>query len=550
MELVQIFNSVSNKLLKVSVPGDVAERCRTDSEFVHDLFNQINHSLQENNVENVGAEREPEKNTIFKTFQENDNPISRDSIWSEISQELASQGISKSAQDCSNKWISLLRTHKFCDFESSSEDDDEIHNNLQIKAEVKEPAERDFWTNSQTVKFLKTYHLHKTHRKKYNEKQFWQIVSDELTKDGVFKSWEKCSIKWKNLYRTYKKNLTRNATNSKRFLFFTEMDEILNKVPNIEFKMGISMEISGPENNQSKEDLEVAENAVTNSEDQDKSQNELSEENNQIIASIDPNLSAFWSREETSKLIEVYRKYKHVFEKSPSMPIWDKISTELSRKGVYKDAIKCRNKWKNLRRDYRTCTKETVAKTKFPFAREMKDIMGEQFLIGNEMGDANETDTYEEIIIETEFDSWSKTETSALIETYNKYKNSFNEDRLFVWEQISTELNLKKIYRTPENCQKKWKNLFKSYCSRKHKPDKRKFEFYSEIDSILKNEGFGKESRTSHKENCECYERRIEERSRRHKERMDLMKRKLDLEERKLLAFEEYLKHLRAEKGG
>lgn len=285
-----------------------------------------------------------------------------------------------------------------------------------------------------------------------------------------------------------------------------------------------------------------------------------------------------WAADETLKLIEAYKKHKSKFSKCPSRKfVWAVISSELANQGIYRDAEKIENKWKSLLRSFRK-GESKGENTRFYFHDEMSDALNDEKVsttqndengkdsldddnsmdvIDNSDHAYSENATYEQIIIQTEPDDtednenhWSYSETSALLSAYANCKKKFKEGRKSkLWEEVSRELQSVGVQKSAESCEKKWKKMFSVYKIHKlNKTGPGRFQFYQEIDDILKDElgdGDGDETVIPNKR-CKCSERKMLEKQNRHIERMQMLKRKLDLEERKVEAFEFYVKHLKS----
>lgn len=288
-----------------------------------------------------------------------------------------------------------------------------------------------------------------------------------------------------------------------------------------------------------------------------------------------------WAADETLKLIEAYKKHKSKFSKCPSRKfVWAVISSELTNQGIYRDPEKIENKWKSLLRSFRK-SESKGENPRFYFYDEMCEALNEEKVSTtqndengkNSIDDENSMDNiemvdssghvfgentaYEQIIIQTEPDDtednenhWSYSETSALLSAYVNCKKKFKEGRKSkLWEEVSRELKSVGMQKSAESCEKKWKKMFSVYKIHKlNKTGPGRFQFYQEIDDILKDElggGHGDESVLPNKR-CKCSEKRMLEKQNRHIERMEMLKRKLDLEERKVEAFEFYVKHLKS----
>lgn len=217
---------------------------------------------------------------FLKLYQKYGNKYAnyKKALWKIISEELASRNILKPPGRCQSKWKNLIRTYKaakernnisrfqyykavdavvngkqlvLSDSESEIESCDEnlILTNLAIEKTKSEGAiEKETWSRHDTVLFLKVYQNYKSNieNKMCSKEELWKIISNELFKQGVFKSAEKCSIKFKNLFRTYKKNLERDSNVPRqRFKYFNEVDNLMN---NREITLPDNLLSDSPEN--------------------------------------------------------------------------------------------------------------------------------------------------------------------------------------------------------------------------------------------------------------------------------------------------------------
>lgn len=222
--------------------------------------------LQSSSVEAlVEKELWTRKETLkfLKLYQKYGNKYanSKKVLWKIISKQLESRNILKPPDRCQSKWKNLIRTYKaakdrnnisrfqyykavddiingkslvLTDSESEIEscDEDLILKNFALaKSKCEGVVEKETWSRHETVKFLKVYQKYKSNivNKNCSKEELWNIISNELFKEGVFKSAEKCAIKYKNLFRTYKKNLGKQSNIPRqRFKYFKEVDDLMN----------------------------------------------------------------------------------------------------------------------------------------------------------------------------------------------------------------------------------------------------------------------------------------------------------------------------------
>ncbi|KAJ8932894.1 hypothetical protein NQ314_014375 [Rhamnusium bicolor] len=594
MEPLEIFDSINNKHINIYVTSEVAEKCRTDNAFAQDLFNK----LQDQNIEDGSAveietikteavddliyEEKIDKETwsrrdtlkLIKVYQRNKGKFEeykqRKVVWTMIANELAQLNVYKSADKCAEKWKNLLRTYKnanekpsvptrfqyyqemrdiFSNTQVTVSDSDLDDMEIEYKSTVpvnplsidskEEPIEKESWSRYETLKLLKAYQKHRDVKKNFvKEKQFWAVISGELAKDNIQKPLDKCATKWKNLFRSYKKNVEKPSLPS-RFQYFQEVSDVINNV-----------ELFVPDNLMDVSD-DVDFDKVLDPDQFKCFLDETDCENN-------PRDICSWTGDETLKLIMAYKKHKHRFKTCPTKKyVWTIIAAELTQQGILRDSGKCENKWKSLMRSYRKSIK-TGETPRFYFFDKMSEVLNDEgnsvtsdevittqkdiSLVYDNMDSLNNADSldntdilenedkgdtenikYEEIIIETEpvkqdetDDNryWSFNESSALLKAYASHRNKFKEvkRKMQIWEEISQELESLNIYKSPESCENKWKGMFNVYKTHKlNKTGPGKFSFYKEIDDMLKEKTIvdDVDDNVVHNKKCKCMEKRM-----------------------------------------
>lgn len=149
---------------------------------------------------------------------------------------------------------------------------------------------------------------------------------------------------------------------------------------------------------------------------------------------------------------------------------------------------------------------------------------------------------------------WSPEENIILINMFNKYKDQLNDDEnLEFWDQISGDLQINNIYKSPKECEQQWDSLYNSYVTQKQlNVADSQFAFMKNMDNIFESQEIKIEIINENQNcinvsngQCPCRNQIISERRKRHNDRVKLLNRKLNIEERKVKAFEEYVKHLK-----
>lgn len=89
--------------------------------------------------------------------------------------------------------------------------------------------------------------------------------------------------------------------------------------------------------------------------------------------------------------------------------------------------------------------------------------------------------------VEKEKDHWSKQETFTLLDIYKARRNEFKTAKKsrYVWQSISSDLLKKGYIKSFESCQRKWKNLIRTYkIVKKNGNITGKFVFYKYMEEL------------------------------------------------------------------
>lgn len=185
----------------------------------------------------------------------------RKGLWFLISKELERRNIVKPPERCKSKWTNLIRSYKAAkernnisrfqyykalddlinekplilsdtDSEIESYDEDEILNDFKTEnSNFNNITVKESWSRKETIKFLKAYqkYKHNIENKSFSKEQLWKILSAELSKDNIYKTAEKCSIKWKNLVRSHRRIMEKDPNIPvQRFKYFKQMDNLIH----------------------------------------------------------------------------------------------------------------------------------------------------------------------------------------------------------------------------------------------------------------------------------------------------------------------------------
>ncbi|KAJ8922011.1 hypothetical protein NQ315_008650 [Exocentrus adspersus] len=417
MEPLEIYDAVNNKVLRVYVSTEVAEKCRTDTDFAQDLFNKI----QDENIEE-GSHVEVETIKV------------EDAEDGEFVEQTTIRHQSTNGNDCS----------------------------------MEERTDREIWSQQETLKLITVYKKYQNAFKEHKvQKVVWAMIAAELSQYSIFKSPAKCAKKWMNMLRTYKIAIEK-PNQPTRFQFYQEMKDIINNTEasvsdsELDEKRDSAMDnfvdIKDPFSEESPEkeswtryetlkllkafqmfkhmkqsfskekhfllakddickpykkcavkwknllrtykkslqrsdlpkrfqyfqevndvlndtELEISDD-VRFLDDVEKSDDP--EHFKFILEEVDQDSSKdpiTWAADETLKFIDVYKKYKSTYENCVSKKyMWTMLSIELAKQGVHRSADKLENKWKSLMRSYRNSAARGEW-SRFYFYEEMADAL-------------------------------------------------------------------------------------------------------------------------------------------------------------------------------
>lgn len=146
--------------------------------------------------------------------------------------------------------------------------------------------------------------------------------------------------------------------------------------------------------------------------------------------------------------------------------------------------------------------KERNYVSRFQYFKAVDDLQNGKLLVlsdsnsGSEVESCDERDIFLDAEMEklkdvTEKESWSKYETVKFLKCFqrNKYKVD-NKDcsREQLWKQTSLDLLKDGIYKTPEKCATKWKNLHRTYkkiISKDRNTQGQRFKYFKQVDNLL-----------------------------------------------------------------
>lgn len=80
---------------------------------------------------------------------------------------------------------------------------------------------------------------------------------------------------------------------------------------------------------------------------------------------------------------------------------------------------------------------------------------------------------------------WSRTETLKFLKLYQKYEEKYSSNKAALWLIISKELARRNIFKSPEKCQCKWKNLIRTYKAAKERNSFNRFHYFRAVDDLM-----------------------------------------------------------------
>lgn len=207
-----------------------------------------------------------------------------------------------------------------------------------------------------------------------------------------------------------------------------------------------------------------------------------------------------WSRSETLKFLQLYQKYHKKYGENKNI-LWMMISKELERRHILKPPERCRSKWKNLSRTYKSA-KGRNNMTRFQYHKAVDDVQnGIPIILSDSESDlesCNEDEVLAEIYymksqakLNVDKESWSKFATITLIKAYQTFQqalvnNLYTKDQ--IWIFISDELLKEGVVKTPEKCSLKWKNLVRTYKKVLEKDQQDitpRFKYFKEMNDLM-----------------------------------------------------------------
>ncbi|XP_078138254.1 uncharacterized protein LOC139919797 [Centroberyx gerrardi] len=447
-------------------------------------------------------------------------------IFSIISNKMAAQGFSRTAEQCQTRVKRLKANFRQC-YESNMKGQeraeckfyDELarilikdlpslelladsNNDLDLDPGPGEPTDKDFsafshqeiepavgvqeerkkvpWSDRETLILLEIWGEHQVQqnlRRCPHNGHIFSDISEKLGAGGYSRSAEQCHTRIKRLkasYRQCQENMSSSGTDRVDFKFYDLLEQILEKQPSTSTVVTDSIEISEDSNGDSVNETEIS-------------------------ASSEKAAPGSWSDEETLALIDIWgeedvqralRGFVH------NGHVYADISEKMHDLGYSKTPEQCRWKVKSLRNNFRQCYDRKKCgrnKVEYKFYNQLEGILGQEAVSIDEYDERDEQADQDTGADGTKYSAWTEQETVALIELWaadevqHSLKTCIRNGHIFA--DISDKMASLGYLRTTEQCHSRVKRLRKTYrrfCnSRRSGGRPMLFRYFQLLDPVL-----------------------------------------------------------------
>ncbi|XP_047431903.1 uncharacterized protein zgc:113263 isoform X2 [Mugil cephalus] len=413
-------------------------------------------------------------------------------IFSNISNKMATQGFSRTPEQCQTRLKRLRSNFRQCyqnklkgqeqaeckfykelgrilvkDFSAvqqldeitvEAEEDFSVygHQDNESIAGVPEDRKKVPWSDKETIILLEIWGdpqvQHCLKRYPHNGHIFTEI-SEKLGANGYSRSAEQCHTRIKRLkanYRHCQENMSASGTDKVDFKFYDLLEQILDKEPPTSSALVTdSIEISEDSNGES-----------------------ASERDGEADMSPEKSAPGSWSDEETLALIDIWgdeevqkalRGFVH------NGHVYADISERMQDLGFSKTSEQCRWKVKSLRTNFRQCydRKKCGRRVDYKFYSQLEEILGQEAVSLDEYDEKDDQADQDSGGGEGVNTAWTEQETVALIEVWaaddvqHSLKTCVRNGHIFA--EISEKMAAIGYLRTAEQCHTRIKRLKKTY---------------------------------------------------------------------------------------
>ncbi|XP_071368929.1 uncharacterized protein [Centroberyx affinis] len=441
-------------------------------------------------------------------------------IFSIISNKMATQGFSRTAEQCQTRVKRLKANFRQC-YENNMKGQeraeckfyDELarilikdlpslelladsNNDLDLDPGPGEPTDKDFsafshqeiepavgvqeerkkvpWSDRETLILLEIWGEHQVQqnlRRCPHNGHIFSDISEKLGAGGYSRSAEQCHTRIKRLkasYRQCQENMSSSGTDRVDFKFYDLLEQILEKQPSTSTVVTDSIEISEDSNGDS-----VNETAPGSWSDEE------------TLALID-----IWGEEDVQRALRGFVHNGHVYAD---------ISEKMHDLGYSKTPEQCRWKVKSLRNNFRQCYDRKKCgrnKVEYKFYNQLEEILGQEAVSIDEYDEKDEQadqDTDDQastshLLAESSRKMpWSDRETRVLLEIWGEDSVQVSlrgclKNR-HVFEYVSEKMSARGFIRTTEQCYTRIKRLKAGFLH-----DKEEFKFFDQMEEIFRRE--------------------------------------------------------------
>ncbi|KAM7378208.1 hypothetical protein PAMA_013214 [Pampus argenteus] len=415
-------------------------------------------------------------------------------IFSTISNKLATQGFSRTAEQCQTRLKRVKSNFRQC-YESNLKGQEQVQckfydelarilvkdlpsvpqsdeipgepedgdddlpayscQDIESAVGVQEDRKKVPWSDKETIILLEIWgdpQVQQNLRRYPHNGHVFTEISEKLSADGYSRSAEQCHTRIKRLksnYRQCQENMSLSGTVD--FKFYDLLEQILDKQPSTSSTVVMdSIEISEDSNGEP-----------------------VSEAEGDISRSTYKPAPGSWSDEETLTLIDIWgeeeiqrslRSFVH------NGHVYADISERMHDLGCTKTPEQCRWKVKSLRNNFRQCydRKKCGRRVDYRFYNQLEQILGQEAVSIDEYDETDEQPDQDPAIgADGASTAWTEQETGALVEVWaaddvqHSLKTCVRNAHIFI--NISEKLAAMGYMRTAEQCHSRIKRLKKTY---------------------------------------------------------------------------------------
>ncbi|KAF7662044.1 hypothetical protein LDENG_00247240 [Lucifuga dentata] len=416
-------------------------------------------------------------------------------IFSIISNNMAAQGFSRTAEQCQTRLKRLKTNFRQC-YENKMKGQEQVeckfykelakilvkdlpsvsdldavpgestetdfpaysHQTIDSAVGIQEDRKKVPWSDKETIILLELWgdpQVQQNLRRCPHNGHIFSEIAEKLSANGYLRSADQCHTRIKRLktnYRQCQESMSSSGTDAVDFKFYDLLEQILEKQPSMSsIVVTDSIEISEDSNDESV--METGEGEVSVPE---------------------KPTSSSWSDEETLALIdiwgekEVQRALRGVIHNGH---VYANISERMHDLGFSKTSDQCRWKVKSLRNNFRHSyeRKKCGRRVDYKFYNQLEEILGQVAVSIDEYDDRDEqVDQDSEIGLDgMRLTAWTEEETVALIEVWasddvqHSLKTCTRNGHIF--SDISERMAAMGHLRSGEQCHSRIKKLKKTY---------------------------------------------------------------------------------------